>query len=137
MKLFLAILLTAYTPFSAAYGFHRRQNREHRVAPPRVQYGVASWYRTQGRVHLTASGEYFKESGLTAAHRTLPFGTKVKVTNLTNGRSVVVRINDRGPAIRGRLIDLSKAAAERLGFGRRGLASVRVAVVGLPLGAGS
>lgn len=78
-----------------------------------AQKGHASWYK-MGKV--TANGERFNPHGLTAAHRTLPFGTKVKVKNLRNGKSVVVRINDRGPFIKGRIIDLSRAAAERLGF---------------------
>ena len=79
-----------------------------------------------------ASGEPFDENALTAAHRTLPLGAEVKVTNLENGRSVTVRVKDRGPAITGRLIDLSKAAAARLGFVHRGLTMVEVRVVSLP-----
>lgn len=88
--------------------------------------GTASYY---GRAHhgkRTASGERFNQHALTAAHRTLPFGTRVKVTNLDNGRSVVVRINDRGPFGRGRIIDLSKAAAERINMLRSGTAPVRL-----------
>lgn len=68
-------------------------------------------------------------NALTAAHRTLPFGTRVRVTNLGNGRSVVVRINDRGPFVRGRIIDLSRHAAERLGFTRQGVTRVEVRVI--------
>jgi rare lipoprotein A len=75
--------------------------------------GKASWYALHSK---TASGERMNPSALTAAHRTLPFGSKVKVTNQRNGKSIVVRINDRGPFIKGRVIDLSKAAARRLGF---------------------
>ena len=78
-----------------------------------AQSGRASWYSMTSR---TASGERCNPHSLTAAHRTLPFGTKVKVENLKNGRSVVVRINDRGPFIRGRMLDLSLAAAKQLGF---------------------
>jgi len=88
--------------------------------------GTASYY---GKVHhgkRTASGERFNQNALTAAHRTLPFGTRVKVTNLDNGRSVVVRINDRGPFGRGRIIDVSKAAAEQLNMLRSGTAPVRL-----------
>ncbi|TPK71258.1 septal ring lytic transglycosylase RlpA family protein [Mesorhizobium sp. B2-4-12] len=77
------------------------------------QCGRASWYALHSR---TASGERMNPSALTAAHRTLPFGTKLRVTNKNNGRSVVVRINDRGPFIRGRVLDLSKGAASQLGF---------------------
>ena len=82
-----------------------------------AQCGGASWYALHSR---TASGERMNPAAMTAAHRTLPFGTRVKVTNQRNGRSVIVRINDRGPFIKGRVIDLSKAAANRLGFIARG-----------------
>lgn len=78
-----------------------------------AQCGRASWYALNSK---TASGERMNAAAMTAAHRTLPFGTKVRVTNSRNGRSVVVRINDRGPFVRGRVIDVSKAAARRLGF---------------------
>ena len=89
-----------------------------------AQTGIASIY-SGGR---TANGENARASGLTAAHRTLPFGTMVRVTNQRSGRSVVVRINDRGPFIRGRVIDVTPAAAHMLGFS--GLAPVTLAVVG-------
>jgi len=88
--------------------------------------GLASVYSYKGG--RTASGERAHPTGLTAAHRSLPFGTKVKVTNRRNGKSVVVRINDRGPFIRGRIIDITPAAARSLGFS--GLAPVTVEVVG-------
>jgi rare lipoprotein A len=84
------------------------------------QTGIASVYSGE----RTANGEYAHASRLTAAHRTLPFGTKVKVTNVRTGRSVVVRINDRGPFIRGRIIDLTPAGARAIGFS--GLAPVRL-----------
>ncbi|MGH6672590.1 MAG: septal ring lytic transglycosylase RlpA family protein [Xanthobacteraceae bacterium] len=89
-----------------------------------AQSGMASVY-SGGR---TADGEHAYAGGLTAAHRSLPFGTMVRVTNTRNGRSVVVRINDRGPFVRGRIIDLMPAAAHRLGFS--GLAHVTVTVIG-------
>jgi rare lipoprotein A len=92
------------------------------------EIGIASYY---GRAHdgrRTASGEVFDMHQLTAAHRTLPFGTRVRVTNLANGRDIVVRINDRGPFRRGRIIDLSYAAARRLAFTGRGLTKVKVEV---------
>ena len=79
------------------------------------QTGVASWYGRQHHGKLTASGEVYDMNALTAAHRTLPLGSRVRVTNLDNGRSVDVRINDRGPFAGNRLIDLSYAAARRLG----------------------
>jgi rare lipoprotein A len=78
--------------------------------------GMASYYGRQFDGRRTASGETFDMTEMTAAHRTLPFGTKVRVTNADNGRSVVVRINDRGPFSGGRLIDVSRAAAQRLGL---------------------
>jgi rare lipoprotein A len=89
------------------------------------QIGNASWYELPSR---TASGEYMEPMELTAAHRSLPFGTRVLVENLSNGRSVEVRINDRGPFIGGRIIDLSKAAAGRIGMIDAGTAKVRVIV---------
>lgn len=95
-----------------------------------VETGKASWYGTQHHGKRTASGEPFDQHALTAAHRTLPFGTRVKVTNLNNQRSVVVRINDRGPFRRGRDIDLSRAAAEQLDLIRTGVAPVRLEPLG-------
>src|SRR5512144_2749051 len=91
------------------------------------QVGHASWYALHSR---TASGEMMNPSEMTAAHRSLPFGTKVLVENLTNGRSVVVRINDRGPFVGGRIIDVSKAAASVLGMLGSGTARVKVSASG-------
>lgn len=88
-----------------------------------AECGKASWYAMTGR---TASGERANPNEMVAAHRTLPFGTRVRVENLRNGRSVIVRINDRGPFVRGRVIDVSKAAAAALGFVNHGTARVRV-----------
>jgi rare lipoprotein A len=83
--------------------------------------GRASWYALRSK---TASGEMMDPAAMTAAHRTLPFGTKLKVTNPDNGRAVVVRINDRGPFVKGRVLDLSKGAAQQLGFVRAGHAKI-------------
>lgn len=91
--------------------------------------GTASYYGRQFDGRRTASGERFDMDAFTAAHRTLPFGTKVRVTNPDNGRSVVVRINDRGPFHGGRMIDLSQAAAQRLGLVARGSGRVELARV--------
>ena len=90
------------------------------------QIGMASFYK-QGR--MTASGEKFDPQGLTAAHRTLPFGTKVRVVNVRSGKSVIVRINDRGPFIRGRIIDLAFGAARAVGLHRAGVAWVRIDIL--------
>jgi len=91
------------------------------------QTGHASWYALHSR---TASGEMMNPSAMTAAHRSLPFGTKVVVENLNNGKAVVVRINDRGPFIKGRIIDVSKAAASVLGMLGSGTARVKVSTSG-------
>jgi rare lipoprotein A len=100
-------------------------------APPPVftQIGLASWYGPHFTSHRTADGERFDGDGLTAAHRSLPLGTKVRVTNLDNGRSIIVRINDRGPFSPQRIIDLSPRAASELGIQKAGLARVRIEVV--------
>jgi rare lipoprotein A len=89
-------------------------------------YGVASFYTED---EWTASGEKFNTHAMTAAHPTLPFGTRLRVTNVTNGRSVVVRINDRGPYVPGRVVDLSETAAESLGMVERGIVKVKLDVV--------
>jgi rare lipoprotein A len=91
------------------------------------QRGAASWYGPGFHGRRTASGERFNPRGFTAAHRRLPFGTKVRVTNRRNNRSVVVRINDRGPFTRGRIIDLSAASARAIGI--RGVAPVTLSKV--------
>ncbi len=105
-----------------------------RVHKPRADWaydevGVASWYGPKFHGRQTASGEIFDKNALTAAHKTLPMPVIARVTNLSNGRSVKVRINDRGPFSRGRLIDLSQAAAKQLGFVNKGTAKVRVEVL--------
>mgnify|MGYP002624784961 FL=1 len=94
-----------------------------------VEYGEASWYGKPYHGRKTASGEKYNMNELTAAHRTLPFGTKVKVTRLDNGRSVVVRINDRGPFVRGRVIDLSREGAKKIDMVNDGIADVRVEII--------
>lgn len=91
-----------------------------------TETGKASYYADKFQGRKTASGEVFKQNHLTAAHRTLPFGTKVTVVNLANGRSVKVTINDRGPFVAGRVIDLSKKAARKIGMINAGVASVKI-----------
>jgi rare lipoprotein A len=115
-------------------GCHRR--RRPATVPPRPpapiiqgERGLASWYGHPYHGRRTSSGEIYNMHDLTAAHRTLPFGTRVKVHNLNNGRSVTVRINDRGPFVAGRIIDLSYAAAKAIGMS--GLAPVRLEILSL------
>ncbi len=118
---FLFILLFLLT--SCASG------NKYRAGEPWVQQGLASWYGKAEHGNPTASGEIFNMYAFTAAHRTLPFGTYVHVTNLRNNREVVVKINDRGPFIRGRVIDLSYAAAKRIDLLATGVEQVRIEVV--------
>jgi rare lipoprotein A len=94
-----------------------------------AEIGMASFYAQGFHGRETASGKTYRSDGMTAAHRTLPFGTKVLVTNLENGRSVVVTVTDRGPYRRERIVDLSKRAAKELGIVRQGVARVRLEVV--------
>jgi rare lipoprotein A len=96
------------------------------------QTGEASWYGEPHHGRTTASGEIYDMNQLTAAHRTLPLGTRVLVTNLRNGRAVEVRINDRGPSVEGRIIDLSFAAAKELGAVPSGTIPVRIRVISQP-----
>jgi rare lipoprotein A len=103
---------------------------EPRVVSHYEEKGLASWYSYPAGTRRTASGEWFDARELTAAHKTLPLPCMAEVTNLENGRSIKVRVNDRGPFVHGRIIDLSRAAADRLGFAGRGLAEVRVKFLG-------
>lgn len=113
------------------------------VAPARadlpVETGIASFYGKNDGFHgkKTANGEIYDRETLTAAHRTAPFGSLLKVTNLSNGKSVVVRVNNRGPFTRGRVVDLSFRAARDLGFVSRGLTRVKVERLGAGASAGS
>ncbi len=98
-----------------------------------TEVGEASWYGAES-AGKTANGENYDFNQLTAAHRTLPFNSRIKVTNLRNGRAVVLRVNDRGPNVAGRLLDVSRKAAELLGFDQSGRAPVKVTVVHYPKG---
>ncbi len=98
--------------------------------PSAAQVGMASWY---GRSHAgrpTANGERFNPGAMTCAHRTLPLGSVVTVTNIATGTNVTCRVNDRGPYVRGRILDLSEQAAMRLGVGEQGLMRVRIEIIG-------
>ena len=106
-----------HTPFA---------RHDHAAATPTASQGVASFY-TEGSV--TASGEKFNTHELTAAHPTLPFGTRLRVTNVASGRSVTVRVNDRGPYVPGRVVDVSYSAADALGMVGKGIAKVKLDVV--------
>ncbi|RMF58956.1 MAG: septal ring lytic transglycosylase RlpA family protein [Calditrichaeota bacterium] len=94
-----------------------------------IQYGKASYYADKFHGRPTASGEPYDRNKLTAAHRTLPFGTRCRVTNLANGKSVIVRVNDRGPHVESRVIDLSYRAAKEIGLIQAGIADVKVEVL--------
>ena len=102
------------------------------VLRPIIQTGQASWYGQPHHGRRTASGEIYDMHRFTAAHRNLPLGTRLLVTNLRNGRTVEVRVNDRGPVVTGRIIDLSYAAAEELGGVPDGIFPVRIRVVSTP-----
>jgi rare lipoprotein A len=121
---FAVIMLGASACVSAAPAAHDE--------PVHELEGFASWYGGKFQGRLTANGEVFDTNLLTAAHKTLPFGTVVEVTHLDNGASVRVRINDRGPFVEGRVIDLSRAAAEALSMTGEGVARVRIAIVERP-----
>jgi peptidoglycan lytic transglycosylase len=96
------------------------------IRAPFLEEGIAAYYAPSFHGRRTASGSIYDETDLTAAHRTLPFGTKVRVTHLASGRDVVVTINDRGPFTKGRVIDLSREAARRLHLLQEGIARVRI-----------
>jgi rare lipoprotein A len=119
--LVLALCLAAYSALSAKEKIIQIH--------PHATVGIASFYGAKFQGRRTASGELFNNLEMTAAHRTLPFGTQLRVTNLRNGKSVVVRVNDRGPHLRGRIIDLSKAAAKRIGITRTGIARVKLEIL--------
>lgn len=122
-KLIIAIVLTNLISFEQNADLFAKIKD---VNPEFVQEGIASWYGPGFQGRKTANGERFNTHEMTAAHKTLPFNTLVKVTNLENGSSVIVRINDRGPYVRGRIIDLSNAAKNEIQMG--GLAKVRIEI---------
>jgi len=103
---------------------------------PYYETGIASWYGPGFDGNYTANGEIYDMNGISAAHKTLPFDTVVRVVELSTGRSVVVRINDRGPFIEGRIIDLSKGAAAKLGTVEKGITEVGLRILRWPQGAG-
>jgi len=116
----VAILISAPTLASA------------RVKSGQTQKGIASYYHDSLQGNKTANGEIYRKGVRSAAHKTLPLGTKVRVTKLSNGKSIVVRINDRGPFVKGRIIDLSRRAARDLGIIESGITKVKVEVLSVP-----
>jgi rare lipoprotein A len=108
---------------------YAKNRHHHATSAHHTMVGIASYYGKKFHGQRTATGEVFNNNALTAAHLTLPFGSKVKVTCLKNGQSVVVRINDRGPHVRGRIIDLSYAAAKKIGLIKLGTAKVKLEVL--------
>lgn len=127
----LAIAGVLLLPGCAANGNVKSKTDGPALAVKSVEHGKASWYSIRTNYGTkTASGKRLTNDGATAAHKTLPMGTKVRVTNKANGKSEVVTITDRGPYVRGRIIDLTIGAAERLGFRQRGVVPVKVEVLG-------
>ena len=110
-------------------GFKPKPPRRVETAAAYREVGVASWYGRPFHGRRTASGRIYDMHAMTAAHRTLPLGTRLRVTNLANRRSTVVVVNDRGPYVKGRIIDVSMRVAAVLGFKRRGTAKVRLEIV--------
>ena len=120
----------AYGDYINSDGMSRKQIeaiKDH----PKAQIGIASYYGRQFHKKRTANGEIFNMYRVSAAHKTYPLGTKVKVTNLENGKSIKLTINDRGPYVKGRIIDLSYKAARKIGFVNQGTTKVRIDVIRL------
>ena len=120
----------AYGDYVNSEGMSRKQI-ESIKNHPRVQVGIASYYGSKFHKKRTANGEIFNMYKMSAAHKTLPLGTKVRVINLKNRRSLTMTINDRGPHVKGRIIDLSYKAAQKLGFVNQGTTKVRIEVLRL------
>lgn len=104
----------------------------YQVAGPYYEVGIASWYGPGFDGNLTSNGEVYDMNGISAAHKTLPFGTIVRVVEFSTGKSIIVRINDRGPFIEGRIIDLSKGAARKLGIIDKGITKVGLRIIRWP-----
>lgn len=126
--LLLSFIFSACTPVPR---FRRHRTQQHAEKLPRgvYQIGIASYYGKQFHNRRTANGEIYDMFAFTCAHLTLPFGTRIKVTNLDNGKWVMVRVNDRGPFVEGRILDLSYAAAKKIGLVVTGTARVKIEIV--------
>ncbi len=133
---FTTLLISSCIPYKdiSNVGLSKREsnNLPVRQSTDTVQYGKASWYGDKEHGNKTANGETFNRYSLTAAHKEIPFQSVVMVTNLENGKKVKVRINDRGPFVRGRVIDLSYAAAKKIGLIKSGVAEVKIEVLSTP-----
>ena len=133
ISLYLALLVLPFLfLYASVYGTNIVKNSQE--IEKHTKIGVASWYGRRFHGRKTASGTQFNMYSYTAAHRSLPLGTKVRVLNLKNGKNVIVKINDRGPYIKGRMIDLSYAAAKSIDIIEPGLEMVKVEVLALPKG---
>jgi rare lipoprotein A len=131
MRLFLLFAFCLLIQSNAAVVYAQDTSTSKPAKPKtKVQYGIASFYSNKFNGRKTANGEIFSQQKLTAAHNSLPLGTYVRVTNLRNKKSVVVKINDRLHARNKRLIDLTKLAAQKLGFVKSGLTRVKIEVLG-------
>lgn len=129
--LFLFLLYFSVSFFSASV-YVRSVVKEDSIHKNKSKIGIASWYGKRFHGRKTASGKNFNMYNKTAAHRSLPLGTKVRVVNLKNGKDIIVDIIDRGPYMKGRIIDLSYAAAESIGMIKVGIEKVKVEVISLP-----
>ncbi|MBA4166501.1 MAG: septal ring lytic transglycosylase RlpA family protein [Chitinophagaceae bacterium] len=128
--LFASLLLTQAGTVLHAQNAHHVRTSNKKKAVPEIETGVASYYGSKFKGRLTASGQRYDPMKMTAAHNRLPMGTRIKVTNIHNRRSVIVVVNDRLHYRNKRLVDLSRAAALKLGYTGRGLTKVRVEVLG-------
>ena len=135
VKLLLVIFLfTISCTVSPRYGVinqvnNKKNTKNNRVKSNGVLRGVSSWYGPNFHGKLTANGEVYDMYGVTAAHKTLTLNTVVRVTNLDNGKSLILRINDRGPYVDGRILDCSFGAAKKLGFHEQGTANVEIKII--------
>jgi len=131
VKLFEVLILTGVLLTLLSCGGGRRRPREVNLRPGEhwSQEGNASWYGKKFNGKPTASGEIFDMYAMTAAHRTLPLGTRIRVKNLENGKTIEVKVNDRGPFVRGRILDCSYGAAKKLGYANAGITRVKIEVI--------
>ena len=124
-----AVLCVCFVACAQNQAQNKAQEIQAEEPKSEILVGAASYYAAKFHGKRTASGETFNSKSMTAAHRTLPFGTKLKVTNLRNKKFVIVRVNDRGPHVRGRIVDISRTAAELIGMRRTGTARVKLEVL--------